>query len=335
MKAYVIHESSSSIEPILDALHEAGVPSQGHLLERGSVDFSAEPPPGVYLNWISAQASARGSGHSVEFARQALEWLESWRNVRSPEGWSVLNGSAAFAIEISKLRQRSALARAGILVPRTVAVVGGADELKRAAREINAPFVARANRAGWSRPLDDGSGTPLFHSLEAFDAYADGPLFEPSTDGVVLLQEYVGPRDGLVKRVHIAGGVHLYTSGSREGVSVERSAAGEIERLSAAPPQHDVLLEDFDHPIIDRFVVLAQRQGIDVASLDFVEDTQGRPVALGLTTAPEYPLHLDAAQARSATGAIAALVKSEFLRLVGPPALRTAARQPAGASAAA
>ncbi len=336
MNAYILHDSRPTVEPLVAAFTREGL--RPVLVSPSALRASGQRPDGVILNWLGARTGftgagpAHGSTRANEPARRVLDWLESPGGLDSLGGQSsaassrprVINGGAAFAADQSKLHQRELLRSAGIPIPRALAVAG--DEVVRAARELSAtPVVVRANRSRWNPAGAVGDstrpGAPVFGSVDALAAYADGPLFEPSTDGLTLLQEHIAPagpgarwtggRPGLI-RVHIVGGEYLHAVLVPQHRGSERIAGREIVRLSEGAPEEHQPLPEFDHPVIDRFIVLLRREGIDAASLDIVEDASGRLVGLGFTTVPEYSPAFGAGDPRSGPQALARLVAAEL-----------------------
>ncbi|MFK5073742.1 hypothetical protein ACI4BE_29895, partial [Klebsiella pneumoniae] len=75
-----------------------------------------------------------------------------------------------------------ALRHAGIEVPRTTAVFGTV-QLAAKAEEFEAPFISKHNQGG------KGLGVRRWESHAEFAAWVDSPDFEPSPDGITLLQE--------------------------------------------------------------------------------------------------------------------------------------------------
>src|SRR3546814_15311784 len=97
-------------------------------------------------------------------------------------GRRVVNGPGALDLEISKVRQYGALARAGVAIPRSV-VVAGKGRLVEAAREAfgEGRFILKPNRGG------KGLGVQPFVDADALAAYVASPAFEEPRDGLHLL----------------------------------------------------------------------------------------------------------------------------------------------------
>src|SRR3546814_4396933 len=66
---------------------------------------------------MSASSHTRGHRFSPELTAATLSWLTQY-------GRRVVNGPGALDLEISKVRQYGALARAGVAIPRSVVVAG-------------------------------------------------------------------------------------------------------------------------------------------------------------------------------------------------------------------
>jgi hypothetical protein len=186
----------------------------------------------------------------------------------------VLNGSQAFALEVSKIRQDQALRAFRIRTPRTLAVVGPA-ELKSTARRMDFPFITKHNQGG------KGLGVRLFRDLATFDAYVDGPDFVPGPDDITLLQQYIEPAESFITRVEIVGGVFQYAIRSSTEDGFELCPAVECADEDALCPadgngkfslREDLTAED---PLVRRYIDLMGALRIDIAGIEFVEDRNG------------------------------------------------------------
>src|SRR5262245_19280477 len=95
---HVLYENPAWLPPLVAALEAEGFGVRPWELTHAIVDAAAEPEPGIWWNRISPSAHTRGHDESVALTRDVLAWLEAW-------GRRVVNGSRAFEIEVSKLRQ--------------------------------------------------------------------------------------------------------------------------------------------------------------------------------------------------------------------------------------
>jgi len=288
MKIYTLYENPDWMEPILRELDRAGLPHEEWFIQTGHFDLDEEPPEGIFFNRMSASSHMRGHLASVDFTRELLAWLESY-------GRRVINGSRAFALEISKVRQYEALRRAGLRTPHTIAVAGGSEALKEAARKMPLPFITKHNRGG------KGLGVQLFRSLEAFDAYVDSPEFVPPPDYITLLQEYIESPEPFITRVEIVDGEFLYAIKSDTSRGFQLCPAERCETGDVFCPAADVsadgnldrqslfsLREGFDDPIIQKYIAFMRDNEIDVAGIEFIEDKQGHKITYDVNGTTNY-----------------------------------------------
>src|SRR5205823_6246209 len=82
--------------------------------KRGAFDPDAVPEAPLYFNQASPSAYVRGNTRAVPLALALMRSLELG-------GARVLNGSRAFALELSKSAQAALMQRLGIVHPRSLA----------------------------------------------------------------------------------------------------------------------------------------------------------------------------------------------------------------------
>ncbi|HVC74212.1 MAG TPA: hypothetical protein VNC85_10605, partial [Mycobacteriales bacterium] len=158
MTVHVLHENPEWMPPFAAAFAAEGVDWDETLVTGGSLDLTAEPPPGLWWSRMSASAHTRGHTAAAEHARALLDLLEAY-------GRRVVNGRAVLDLELSKVRQLALLRAAGVAVPRTIAVVGDRpDDLLAAAAAIGPPVVVKPNRGG------KGLGVTRFDSVDELAA---------------------------------------------------------------------------------------------------------------------------------------------------------------------
>ncbi|GAB3595749.1 ATP-grasp domain-containing protein [Microbacterium tumbae] len=302
-RVYVIHENSEWFPPFAAAFEAEGVPAEEWLLTDGSIDLSAEPPQGVFWSRLSASAHTRDHADSKEYGRAVLRWLEA-------SGRTVVNGGSVLELEVSKVAQHALLRRAGIDVPRTVAVFGTAD-LKERARAFDAPFISKHNQGG------KGLGVRRHDSHADFDAWVDGEDFEASPDGITLLQEYLWAREPFVTRVEFAGGEFVYavrvdtSAGSFELCPAEACAVpgteGSVGEDVVEPEPLFRIREEIDarHPLVESYRAFLQDAGIAVAGIEFIETLDGRTVTYDVNTNTNYNPDVEAASPVSGPRSIA------------------------------
>ena len=131
---HVLYENPAWLPPLLEGLEAEGFTDVRTVkLVEGIVDPLRTPDEGIWINRISPSSHTRGNAATIELGREVLFWLEA-------HGRRVINGSNAFEVEVSKLRQDLILNRWGIRTPRTVLALGNSAILE-AAKGFNGPTV--------------------------------------------------------------------------------------------------------------------------------------------------------------------------------------------------
>jgi hypothetical protein len=294
-KVYVIHENPQWIPPFAAAFEAEGVPFEEWLLTDGSIDLAVEPPDGVFWSRLSASAHTRDHAYSKEFGRAVLRWLASW-------GRTVINGADVLELEVSKVAQHAALRHAGIEVPRTLAVFGS-DDLRASAERFGAPFISKHNQGG------KGLGVRRWDSVDDFAAWVAGPDFEPSPDGITLLQELLVGRGAFITRAEFVAGEFVYavrvdtSAGSFELCPAEACAIPDADGIEPEPMFR--LRDDVDPTLIDQFLAFLAAEGVGIAGIEFIETLDGRTVTYDVNTNTNYNPDVEASAPRSGPREIA------------------------------
>lgn len=242
-------------------------------LERGGVDYVAiratdhvfdpagsPPPAAVVFNRIAMSSFLREEEHPLFYTGAVLD---HWRR----QGARIVNGPEVLAIDSSKARQLSLLRKLGLAMPRTRVVHRAADLLK-AAEEIGYPLLVKANVGG------SGAGIMRFDSeaeLKAVVAAAEAPV---SVDRVLLVQEAIPARDGVIWRLETLGAKFLY--------AIEVAGAGQFDLCPADACDADrgtpIAMKAFGPPadIIEGAERVARAMGMDVGGVEvMVDDRDG------------------------------------------------------------
>lgn len=257
----ILYEHPSWFAPLFSALEARGV-AFARLTPDGAYDpAAASPPAPLIFNRIAMSAFLRDPEHPIFWAQSLLAQWEL-------RGARVLNGPAALAIDTSKARQLALIASLGLAIPAT-RVVRRIGDIEAAAAEIGFPLLIKANIGG------AGAGISRFDSRdELLAAKADGAL-PISIDGVLLVQDYVPARDGVVTRVETLDQRFLYA------IKIEGAGAfdlcpadacqipGQAIRMSATNPSGD----------IQRAVeAIARASHLDVGGVELmIDDRDGTP----------------------------------------------------------
>ena len=108
----VLYEHPEWQQPLFSALARRGVRHAAVDLKRAAFSSTDRPLAPLYFNQASPSAYVRGNTRAVPYAMAYMRSLEI-RGVR------VLNGSAAFALELSKTAQAALFRELDIPAPRT------------------------------------------------------------------------------------------------------------------------------------------------------------------------------------------------------------------------
>ena len=212
-----------------------------------------------------------------------LYWLEA-------HGRRVINGLAAFELEVSKPAKHLVLNRRGIRTPRTVLALGKPAILKAAAT-FDGPFITKHNQGG------KGLGIRLFDSADQLEAWLDDPSFDAGPGGKVILQQYIKSPEPFITRVEVVGkqfvlAMRLSTSDGFEPAHPMRAswrqsnpdvcpAEGPASKFSTSPLTAD-------DPLVAEYIALCEGEGLDLAGIEFVEDADGNRYTYDINGTTNY-----------------------------------------------
>src|SRR5271165_943551 len=270
----VLYEHPEWQKPLFAALERRGVRFSSYDLKRAAFDPDSVQDAPLYFNQASPSAYVRGNTRAVPLALARMRSLELG-------GARVLNGSRAFALELSKSAQAALMQSLGIRHPRTLAF-----------NDVDAAIADWPDR--WPallKPEQGGSGARMFRLNspgELARLLRDRPdLWLP--DNLLLLQELfdVDPARGIV-RMEFLGGELLYamrviSHGAfnlcpSEACNSE-GAAGECH--VEAPPAKPV--EFYPYKEVPRAAVESGKRlmaagGLDVGGIEYLEAPGGELV---------------------------------------------------------
>ncbi len=253
---------------------------------------------------MSASSHTRDHRYAPEYTAAVLAWLEH-------HGRRVLNPRRALELELSKVAQYMALETCGIRTPRTVAAVGR-NQLLDAAQRFDGPFISKHNRAG------KGLGVWLFHSVQELEDYLDSSDYQPSVDGITLLQDYIQAPRPFITRVEFIGREFLYAVrvDTSEGFELCPADACSTEGAFCPSSGNDkfTILDGFDHPLVERYRRLMHAEGIDVAAFEFITDRKGRDYTYDVNTNTNYNPRAEASAGRSGMKVLARHLGAELAR---------------------
>jgi len=312
-KIYIIHENNEWVEPLRKELKNINAPFEEWHLGKKSIDHLNRPPQGVFYNRMSASSHTRGHRYAPEFTAVVLNWLE--KNNRR-----VVNNSRALSLEISKSLQYKELERFGIKTPKTI-YCSNKESILKSANIFRKPFITKHNRAG------KGLGVKLFNNKKELDSYVSSKNFEPSIDGITLLQEYIDAKPKIITRVEFVNSKFLY--------AVEVDASEGFE-LCPACPEDDIeesstqffgefcptigskfrIVKNYKrNSLINKYEKFIYENGIEIAGIEYIIDQKGEVYTYDVNTNTNYNSVAEKSSKIRGMKSIAEFLKKELLTL--------------------
>ncbi|MBZ5602746.1 MAG: hypothetical protein LAO79_10610 [Acidobacteriia bacterium] len=269
----VLYEHPEWQKPLFSALSARGVSFGTFDLKRAAFDPDAIPEARLYFNQASPSAYVRDHTRAVPLALSLIRSLEIG-------GARVLNGSRAFALELSKSAQSALMKRLGICHPRTLAF-----------NDVDAAIDAWGDQ--WPallKPEQGGSGARMFlvqSPEELRGLLRERPdLWLP--DNLLLLQERIeyDASQGIVRMEFLGGellyAMHVVSHGAfnlcpsevcnpADGVSVHCE-------VPAAKPVEFYPFKEVPREAVEAGLLLMNEGGLDVGGIEYIESSSGRPV---------------------------------------------------------
>ena len=312
-KIYVLHENDEWVEPLRKELQTINAPFEEWHLGKRNVEHLDKPPLGIFYNRMSASSHTRGHRYAPEHTAVVLNWLE--KNKRR-----VINNSRALSLEISKSLQYKELESFGIKTPKTI-YCSNKESILKSANVFTKPFITKHNRGG------KGLGVKLFNNKKELDSYVSSRNFEPSIDGITLLQDYIDANPKVIKRVEFVNSKFLYT--------VEVDASEGFELCPACPEdQNDVpkqqiagefcpttgnkfkIMKNYkENELTEKYENFIAANGIEIAGIEYITDKKGEIYTYDVNTNTNYNSQAEKISEIKGMKSIAAFLKEELLLL--------------------
>ncbi len=258
----ILYEHPLWFEPLFAELDSRGVDFvRIHADELVFDPGERATPYSVVLNRMSPSAWTRGHSHAIFHTLHYLAYLDDI-------GGNVLNGHAAFQLEISKARQCTLFAGLGLRYPR--------------ARVINDPSQARAAAEGFEFPVlvkpnvgGSGAGICSFSTLEELAEAAAEKRIELGLDGTSLVQEHLPAEGESIVRIEILGGDFLYAIKIRlmpGSFNLCPADYCELPGVADAVSGRGLPIERFDPPaeIVEDAKRIVAAAGMDLGGVEYL-----------------------------------------------------------------
>jgi len=312
-KIYIIHENDEWVEPLRKELNDINAPFEEWHLGKRNINYFDKPPQGIFYNRMSASSHTRGHRYAPEYTAVVLNWLEKNKK-------RVINNSKALSLEISKSLQYKELESFEIRTPKTI-YCNNKESILKSANIFRKPFITKHNRAG------KGLGVKLFNNKKELDSYVSSNNFEPSIDGITLLQEYIDAAPRVITRLEFVNSKFLY--------AVEVDASEGFELCPACPDEGtDVpetqffgeycptignkfrILKNYKKKsLIDKYEKFISRNGIEIAGIEYVVDKEGEVYTYDVNTNTNYNSIAEKNSEIKGMKSIADFLKRELLLL--------------------
>jgi hypothetical protein len=273
----IYHEHPDWFKPLFTALERRRIPhvridAASHVYDPAESD----PPYSLVVNRASPSAYLRGNGQTTF---HTLHWLRHLERLGVP----VVNGAAAYGLELSKAAQLDLLSDLGLPFPRSRVINDPALTLA-AARGLRHPILVKANIGG------SGAGIVRYETESAASGAVARGEVALGIDGVAIVQESAPLRGGFIVRVETLGGVYLYAikvhpaAGSFDlcpADACQTTTGVELIRGACAidAPKSGLRVERYEPPreIIAEVEAISRRASLDVGGIEYlVDDRDGR-----------------------------------------------------------
>jgi len=294
----VIHENNEWIPPFEDAFKKLNLNYDFWYLPEMDLSLGDNPPDAIFYNRMSASSHSRDHRYEPELALGILEWLEKHQR-------TVVNGSRALDLEISKIRQYQELEKFGIATPPTYATINK-DRMLDGANKIGYPLISKHNRAG------KGLGVFKFLNMRALKNYINSNEFQASPDGINLIQKYISAPTNTIIRLEFIDSKFVYAVEVDTTDGFELCPAENCSVESNCPTNFDEkfrILKDFKLDNIYLYEDFLIKNDISIAGIEIIIDDQGKVWTYDVNTNTNYN-----PQAEHAANTSAPLKVAEYLQ---------------------
>ncbi|MEX1158193.1 MAG: hypothetical protein WEC79_04615 [Thermomicrobiales bacterium] len=276
----ILYEHPEWFLPLFAELERRGLPYTRILAHEHRFDPDDQSAPySLVVNRVSPSSYLRGHTAAIFHPQAYLAHLES-------AGVAVVNGSSAYALEVSKARQLGLLSKLDLRHPRS-RVVNAVSQIEPAAAELAYPIIVKPNIGG------SGALMRTFDSAEELrSSVVSGQLDDVfGLDVTAIVQEYHPPKDGAIVRVEALDNQFLYAIRIASEPSLgfnlcpadicqvpadDRGAESSDQVASTAvdiPAKQERSIEAATPPnwIVDAVLTVFQSAGIDIGGVEYLE----------------------------------------------------------------
>jgi hypothetical protein len=265
----ILYEHPEWFAPLFAELDRRGVPYERIPAHEHHFDPDARTAPySLVVNRVSPSSYLRGHTGAIFHARQYLAHLEAI-------GVPTVNGGRAYALEISKARQLSLLAKLDLPHPRS-RVVNHAGQIPIAAAELAYPLIVKPNIGG------SGALMRRFDAPDELRAAADTGELDGvfGLDFTAIVQEYHPPRGGAIVRVEALDDRFLYAIRIHNNAGQEFNLCpADICQIPETPAADDapakkalrIEVADPPAPVVEAVLRAFREGGYDLGGAEYLE----------------------------------------------------------------
>jgi hypothetical protein len=279
----ILYEHPEWFEPLFAELDRRGLPYERILAHEHRFDPSDRSVPySLVVNRVSPSSYLRGHTNAIFHAQGYLTYLEGL-------GIPVVNGTRAYASELSKARQLAALAALGLPHPRS-RVVNAPGQILPAAAELDYPLIVKPNIGG------SGALMRRFDDHDALGAAVEAGELDAvfGLDHTAVVQEYHPPLGGGIVRVEALDGRYMYAIRifNDDGDSFNLcpadicqvpDAEGAAETVPVAAQVKKPLRIEVARPpdwVVDGVLRVFRHSGIDIGGVEYLESARDGQIYL-------------------------------------------------------
>lgn len=273
----VLDEHPNWLQPLYQTFRERGIAFQK--IDISSAAYNPENTHILpfYINRLSPSAAKRGHFSAFTYALNYIQYLEGL-------GARVVNGSHTVLLETSKAQQIALLKRLHIPYPKSL-ILNDFYQLERYFDELTFPLIVKPNCGG------SGAGIQKFRTLaDLRDALTKKTLQMPP-EHLVLLQQFIQPKDGYIVRVETINGKVIYAMKvftkdtfnlcPSDSCDLQRDPAASVDELGycVATPTADVrfeLYKNLPKDVVAAVEKIVQEAGIECGGVEYVVDEKGK-----------------------------------------------------------
>ena len=263
---YIIHDNIEWLYNLLELLKENNLSYTEWNLKLdtsilNSIDFTKEPPQGIFYNRISASSHTRNARYALEHTKMIVQWLEKWDR-------RIINGSKSLELELSKFRQYLELSKQGVLIPKTYIATSKKEIIELSNKHFNFECIVKDNRSG------SGIGVKLIKNKEQLENYLEDASYIEPIDGITLIQQYIESPEPYINRVEIINHEFIYMVkvNTSDGFNL---CPADTCSINSKENKFQIILNVNEKELIKKYINVTNQNDILICGIEFIRDKNG------------------------------------------------------------